>query len=143
MKLVLVEKKILSSCVFETFECNGEFLHRVELTGNTGRQERIPLYQETLALNKSKNYFCILDNRRGFENTLTLDDIRYFDDMLVCAGIECFYGATVTLDNEYKKITTLANFNVEVSKLTGELLATSSYQEAEDFIFSQMKTRYS
>ncbi|WP_020592425.1 hypothetical protein [Kiloniella laminariae] len=142
MNLNFQEKQILSCCIFETFECAGEFLHRIEMTGNMGRVERIPLYQQTLALNKSKNYFCILDNRRGYENTLTLDDMRYFDDMLVEAGIELFYGATVTLDDEYKKITTLANVNVEVSELAGELFATSSYQEAEDFIFAHMQKAY-
>ena len=59
--------------------------------------------------------------------------------MLVDAGIECFYGVTVTSDKAYQQIVEIANVNVGVVGLGGELLSVTDMQVAEEFIADKLR----
>ena len=131
---LVVAAGTLPSFEFRSIKYGGEVLHRIRVTGRIDLERRMPLYHETLANNPSSNYFCILDNSEGHENDLSLSDIMLLDKILVEAGIEKFYGATITPDWNYKGIVKLANFSAEVSKLNAELLSTRNPDEAESFI---------
>lgn len=123
---------------YETFRYGQEFLHRVRITGPVTVAERIPLYRVTLDLTASSGYFCILDNRGRYENTLTHEDMQLLDRMALDAGITEFYGATVTFDPTYPHIVQLAQMNTEIVGLAGELIATDDPREAERFIFAKI-----
>jgi hypothetical protein len=131
----------LSSFRFRTDRLGQEVLHRITVTGPINLKLRIPLYKATLAANPSPNYFCILDNRAGFENVFTYDDIVYLTDFVLEAGIQRIYAATVTGDTEYAKLVELANVVVGTSLLEGALLATGEMAEAEAFVRRQMQAQ--
>jgi len=124
----------MKSYRFRTERRGLEVLHRITVTGPINLQRRIPLYEATLAANPSPNYFCILDNRAGFENAISLDDLQFLAAILKDAGISRFYGVTITDDREYPKIVELANIVVATSPLQGELLSTGDAAAAEAFI---------
>lgn len=119
---------------FRTERRDREVLHRITVTGPIDLQRRIPLYEATLAVNPSPNYFCIVDNRAGFENAFSFADIRFLAEVLKDGGISHLYAVTITDDQEYGKIVELANITVTISSLQGELLSTNDAAEAEMFI---------
>lgn len=119
---------------FRTERWGMEVLHRITVTGPINLQRRIPLYEATLAANPSANYFCIVDNRAGFENAFSFEDIRYLAEVLKDGGISHLHGVTITDDQEYAKIVELANITVAISSLQGELRSTHDVAEAEAFI---------
>ena len=124
---------------YETKEYGGEYLHVVTQSGSLDREDRVPVYQETLALTKSNNYFCILDNRKGKESLLSMADMSNFGDMLVSHGIENFIYAVVTSDPSYDKIIKLIKAISMTKNLEVEAMSTSNYEEGEKFILSRMK----
>ena len=133
----------LTSAFFRTERLGQEVLHRITVTGPINLKLRIPVYEATLAANPSPNYFCILDNRAGFENVFSYEDIRYLANLLIEAGIRRLYAATVTCDQEYAKLVELANVVVATSLLEGELLATGEIGKAEAFIRCRMTVQES
>ncbi len=128
------------NCDFETHSYGREVLHRIKIKGRFSLKERILLYQETLKHNSSSSYFCIIDNSDKHENVLGYDDIIYIDNLILKAGINRFYGVTITQDNEYSRIVSLANEYADISNIAGKMFATDTPQEAEDFIFSKIKS---
>lgn len=124
----------ISNFEYITYEIGYERLHQIQIIGKVGRCERIGLYNELLSLNKSNSFFCILDNRGNFENILSFDDIKYLDSILIDAGIKYFYGATVTNDTAYPLVVKMAEGNAVLNDLDGEIIATDSISEAEEFI---------
>lgn len=129
----------LSGFRFRTERMGQEVLHRITVTGPINLKLRIPLYKATLAANPSANYFCILDNRAGFENVFAYEDIVYLANLVLQAGIRRLYAATVTNDPEYAKLVELANVVVGTSPLEGALLATGEIAEAEASVRCQMQ----
>lgn len=124
----------MQSFRFRTERRGQEVLHRITATGPINLRRRIPLYEATLAVNPSPNYFCIVDNRAGYENAFSFEDIRFLADVLKDGGISHLYAVTVTDDQEYAKIVELANITVAISSLQGELRSTNDAAEAEAFI---------
>ena len=47
------------NCEMETHASGDTLIHRITVHGPLGREERTPLYEESLKLNKSPHYFCI------------------------------------------------------------------------------------
>ncbi len=131
--------RVIPSYEFVSVRVGSEVVHRIRVTGPINLERRLPLYAATLAVNPSSRYFCILDNREGFENDLTYADIKQLDQLLVDAGIECFYGVTVTSDKAYQQIVEIANVNVGVVGLGGELLSVTDMQVAEEFIADKLQ----
>jgi hypothetical protein len=136
----IVASGVVPSYEFVTYGYGSEVLHRIKVTGPIDLSRRLPLYRETLAVNPSRSFFCIVDNSGGHENDMTFSDIVVLDDLLIEAGIEFFYGATVTRDQAYSNIVKLANMNVQKIDLDGELLATSDPDEAEKFIMEKLNS---
>ena len=124
---------------YETRECGGEYLHLVKALGPIGREERIPLVNEILKITRSENYFAILDNRRGYENSLSLEDMSFLGDILYDAGIRRFYNAVVTSDDAYSSNVKLMNAVAATKHVETETLSTNDYDDAENFILEKMK----
>lgn len=116
-----------------------EIVHRITVTGQIDVETRLPLYQATLAVNETSNYFCILDNSAGYENSFTYPDIVLLDSLLIEAGIDHFYGATITTDPDYAKLVKLANDSAETTPMETELLAARDLAEAEAFIMEKLR----
>lgn len=131
--------RVIPSYQFSSVRAGSEIVHRIRVTGPIDLERRLPLYAATLAANPSSRYFCILDNREGFENDLSFADIKQLDQLLVDAGIECVYGATVTSDKVYQQIVEIANVNVGVAGLRGELVSATDMQVAEQFIADKLR----
>jgi hypothetical protein len=124
---------------FETKGYGDELLHIVTQDGSLDREDRMPVYQETLALNQSSNYFCILDNRKGKESLLSMADMSQFGDMLVSYGIKRFTYAVVIKDPAYEKIIKLIKAISMTKELEVEAISTPDFATAEKFILSQME----
>lgn len=124
---------------FVTVRCGAEVVHKITVTGPISLNQRLPLYEATLATNPSSTYFCILDNSSGHENNLSFGDIQVLDRKLLDAGIISFYGATITEDAAYPGIVQLANVNMTVANLQGEVLAAGDMDEAERFIAEKLR----
>ncbi|TNE39339.1 MAG: hypothetical protein EP348_03700 [Alphaproteobacteria bacterium] len=125
---------------YETKECRGQFLHYINILGPIGVTERIPVFEATLAVNKSENYFCLVDNRAGHENILTVEDMSFLGDLLLDAGIKRFYAAVVTLDEGYRGIVKLMNaVAIAKKKIESETFSSPFYEEAENFLISRTK----
>ena len=123
---------------YETKECCGEFLHIVTQSGALDKEDRVPGYEETLALTKSSNYFCILDNRKGKESLLSMADMSNFGDMLVSHGIKRFIYAVITKDPGYDKIIKLIKAISTTKELEFEAISTPDFATAEKFVVTQM-----
>jgi hypothetical protein len=123
---------------FETKEYGGEFLHIVTQGGSLVREDRAPVYEETLALNTSDSYFCILDNRKGKESVLSMADMSVFGDMLISQGIKRFVYAVVTTDPAYDKIIKLIKAISMTKDLEVEAITTPDFATAEKFVFVRM-----
>ena len=136
---VLISSESLDGYHLQTFECgNGDILFLVKVTDSIGRKKREILYSRILKINQSNRIFCILDNSDEFENTLTLDDISYFDNLMMRSGITEFYGATITNDPAYGSVVNLANASANLTQLKVELISTATLEEAEAFIKSKL-----
>lgn len=141
MKGIVVASGQLPSFEFQSIAYGDEILHRVRVTGKIDLQRRLPIYHRTLAVNRTCNYFCILDNSDGHENALSLSDIVLLDEILIEGGIETFYGVTITRDPGYSGIVRLANCSAEASGLKVELMATDDPAKAEHFIREKLESQ--
>lgn len=135
----IVTTGTLPSYEFVTIQFGVEVVHKITVTGPINLKQRLPLYDATLAVNPSSTFFCILDNSSGYENNLSFADIQVLDQRLVDAGIDCFYGATITADVAYPGIVELASANMFVENIRGEVLATSDRDTADRFIAEKLR----
>ena len=133
-----IQNGILPSYRYASYRVGQQILHRIKVTGPIGRAERLPLYAALLKINESDRFFCILDNSANFENIFSIDDIRLMARIVKDAGIVHFYGVTVTPDPAYVGVVRLAEANMEVFELDGELFTTATMKEAEQFIEERM-----
>lgn len=131
---VLIGDGSMAGFVFASYRHGPHVVHRISVVGPVGLKERIPLYRATLALTPADTYFCILDNSARYYNSLSFEDIKLLDTLLMDAGIATFYGATITLDAGYREIVELAKANVTNVGLNGKLMTTAIPEEAEAFI---------
>ena len=138
MEGVVIAAESLPSFEFQSIRYAGEVVHKVKVTGMINLERRLPLYHRTLAANQSHNFFCILDNSGGHENTLSLQDMVLLDRILIEGGIRNFYGAIITKDPNYEGIVKLASYSAETSGMEVELLATGDPSEAERFILEKL-----
>jgi hypothetical protein len=127
------------NCEMETHASGDTLIHRITVHGPLGREERTPLYEESLKLNKSPHYFCIVDNSQGHENTLSYDDMLYFGNMLTKGGITHFFNAVITNDHRYEDIVKLANAVAKLKGVTSETKPFTNIKEAEAFILDKIK----
>lgn len=134
----LIEAGSTPGFEFASYRHGAQVLHRIKVVDSISLKERIPLYYMTLALTPADTYFCILDNSGRHHNSISFEDIRFLDQLLLDAGIATFYGATITLDAGYRDIVELANANVENIGLQGKLMTTHSPGEAEAFIIEML-----
>ncbi|WP_373087543.1 hypothetical protein [Sneathiella sp.] len=123
---------------YETKESNGQYLHLIKILGPVGRAERMPVYNETLKLNLSADYFCIVDNSNGYESVLTFEDMLFFGDILVKAGIKRFFSAVVTNDVGHVTIGKLTRAIAKTKNIYTETYSASSYPNAEKFIMEKL-----
>ncbi|MEH6547166.1 MAG: hypothetical protein V7701_12085 [Sneathiella sp.] len=126
-------------CEIETQAVGDTVLHRIKVLGPLGREERIPIYEETLKLNKSPHYFCIVDNSQGHENNLSYDDMLFFSKMLTKGGITHFFNAVVTNDYRYADIIKLTGAVSKLAGITSETVSASDPEQAEAFILEKIK----
>jgi len=125
----------------ESWLMNGEILHRIRIVGRVGLKERLPMYQSTLEINRAHGkmtYFCVLDNQDRHENTMSFEDIKQLDQMLLENGVTEFFGATITTDVAYASLVSLADASSKAADIGGELMATSVPAEAEVFILEKI-----
>lgn len=134
----IVATGTLPSYEFVSARHGVETVHRVKVTGPISLKRRLPLYDATLALTVSSTYFCILDNSGGHENDFPYADIVVFEQKLIDAGIDCFFGATITDDLAYPKIIELVNVSMSARKIGGEVMATEDPETAERFIAEKL-----
>lgn len=139
MKGTVVASGSLPSFDYISTKYGREIVHRVKITGPIDLEARLPLYHATLAVNETSSYFCILDNTAGHENNFGYSDIILLDNVLIEAGIDHFYGATVTTDRDYEKLVKLANDSAEVTPMETHLLATRDVAEAEAFVMEKLQ----
>lgn len=130
----VVFKGALESYTFTTFRVKGFHLHEIEVVGPIDLRVRIPLYHETLRHSLPPNYFCIIDNLAGHENTVTFKDIRLLDEILVDHDIKYYYGAVITNDRGYPNIIKLAQENLDSVGIKSELVQVPTRAAAEAFI---------
>ena len=138
MKWRKVASGSFPNITYETKEHGGEFLHIVTQVGSLDKEDRAPVYEETLALNKSSNYFCILDNRNGKESLLSMADMSGIGDMLVARGIKRFIYAVVTKDPAYDKIIKLIKAISMTKDLEVDAMSTADFATAEKFILARI-----
>jgi len=130
----VVFRGTVESYTFATHRVNGFHLHEIAVVGPIDRRVRIPLYHETLRHSLPPYYFCIIDNSAGHENTVTFDDIRLLDNILLDHGIEYYYGAVITKDQGYPNIIKLAQENLDSVGIRAELVQVEDRAAAEAFI---------
>ncbi len=135
----IVARETLPSYELVSVRHGDEVVHRITVTGPISLERRLPLYEATLAINRSSNYFCILDNSGGHENDLSFRDMQLLDQKLLDGGIRCFYGATITDDKAYAQIVELASATMSALKLTGKILSTGDRATAEQFIAEKLR----
>lgn len=119
---------------FTTFRVKGFHLHDIKVVGPIDLKTRIPLYQETVRHSLPPHYFCIIDNLAGHENTVTFDDLKELDQILVDGGIKYYYGASITKDQGYSSIVKLAQENLDSLGVQSELVQVQDRAAAEAFI---------
>jgi len=136
---VVVASGRLPSYVYVSTKYGSEILHRIKVTGRIDLEKRLPLYRATLAINETSNYFCILDNRDRHENAFSYADIQELDQVLIDAGIDHFYGATISNDPDYPKLVKLANDSASTTPMETELMATADPAEAEAFVMGKLR----
>ncbi|USG62763.1 hypothetical protein NBZ79_07200 [Sneathiella marina] len=126
-------------CEIETHAVGEEMFHHIKILAPLGRAERIPIYEETLKLNNSPHYFCIVNNSQGHENTLSYDDMLFFSKMLTKGGITHFYNAVVTNDHRYLDTIKLTGAVSKLAGIISETVSTSNQEQAEAFIRGKIK----
>ena len=139
MKWRKVASGSFTNIKYETKESGGEYLHLVTPGSLLDRDDRAPVYEATLNLTKSENYFCILDNRLGKENLLSMADMSYFGDTLVERGIKRFFYAIVTHDPSYDNMIKLIKAIAATKNIEVDAMSTPDFEAAEEFILSRMK----
>lgn len=135
----LISEGVIEGYEFRTLMINGFHVHDITVIGPISLSTRIPLYLETLRDALPPYYFCIVDNIAGFENTISYDDIRQLDRILIDHGIRKFFGATITKDMGYAKIVKLAQANMDEIGLEGMVIEAPDRAAAEAFIFEKLQ----
>ncbi len=118
-----------SSCLYKN-----QIIHYLKITSKIGFEERIPMYEATLALNKGPYFFCIFDNSNRLENNLSFDDLMVFNRMILDAGITHYYSASVTFDDQFGSLINLATVTSKSLGLFTEMVIENDVQSAEKFI---------
>lgn len=124
----------VESYTFTTVRVKGFHLHEIEVVGPIDLRVRIPLYHETLRHSLAPYYFCIIDNSAGHENSVTFDDIKRLDRILIDHGIEHYYGAVITKDQGYQNIIKLAQENLASVGIKSQLVQVKKRAAADVFI---------
>ena len=128
----------MQSYDFKSVRCRGEVVHLLTVTGPLNLKHRLPLYHATLAANPTSDYFCILDNRKEFENAFSYSDIKVLNQVLHSGGVRTVHGATITSDAGYPKLIEVANQSMISQGIKGYLLSTAFPEEAEQFILDRV-----
>ncbi|MCF8466426.1 MAG: hypothetical protein K9G33_03405 [Sneathiella sp.] len=128
-------------CDVITRDYGGELLHLTVTTGLFAREQRILVFEETLKINSSDNYFYILDNRAGHEILLSPEDMSYMNGMLFDAGIRYIRGAVVTNDDGYGALVAMAQAKAKAANFEVDLIATADYVKAQEFILSNLRKK--
>ncbi|WP_340149340.1 hypothetical protein [uncultured Sneathiella sp.] len=124
---------------WETSGFSGQFLHRIKITGPIGLEERLPVYRATLDISKSKDYFALVDNRDGHEDTMSYPVMLRLCELFLEAGVKNICTAIVTSNERYKDITKLSSAVATLKNLRFENTTTADFAEAEKFILSRLR----
>jgi len=135
-----VHEATIPSYCFRSIIVGTSILHDIKVVGAISLAERLPLYRETVRISGPGRYFCILDNTENHENLLSFSDIRRLDNYLKVSGITESHGVTVTTDEAYAQLVSLAKTNMQLFGLDGSLYATPCRADAERFILDCIGT---
>lgn len=133
--------KSFQNCDLHVHDYGTEQLCLIKATGPIGRQQRAIVFREILEINKTDNFFYILDNRGGFEIELSPADMSYLNSLLYEGGIRYIRGAVVTLDVAYSLLVSLAKAKARAENFEVELISTTVFADAEEFVTSVLQEK--
>lgn len=124
---------------YETRKYGGECINFMTALGPISREHRIPVYRKTLKTNPSSNFFAIFDNRAGYEDEISYDDMLIFGDIFIKAGITRVVAASVTNEAGYRSIVQLSHAVADTKDIDLQLTSTICMDEAKNFVFSRIR----
>ncbi len=127
-----------NNCDLQVQDYGDEQLCLIKATGPINRHQRAIVFQEILKVNKTGNFFYILDNRSGFEIELSPTDMSYLNALLYEGGIRYVRGGVVTTDIAYSLLVSLAKAKARAENFEVELVSTTIFSEAEEFVKSKI-----
>ncbi|MDF2368762.1 hypothetical protein [Sneathiella sp.] len=134
----IILEKSFDNCDLQVQDYGDEQFCLITATGPVDRRQRAIIFREILKVNKTGNFFYILDNRGGFEIELSLTDMSYLNALLYDGGIRYVRGSVITLDIAYSLLISLAKAKARAENFEVELVSTTSFAEAEDFVKSKL-----
>lgn len=133
-----ISSGVFANISYETLECYGEHINFMTATGPISREHRVPVYRKTLGNNPSSNYFAILDNRRGFEDEFSYEDMHILGDITLEAGIRRTVSVSVTNEPAYLNIVKLTRAVADLKNIELNSTTTHCMDEAKNFILSRI-----
>ncbi len=124
---------------YETLECYVEHVNFMTATGPISREHRIPVYRQTLQGNPSSSYFAILDNRRGYEDEFSYDDMLILSDITLKAGIRRIVSVSVTSESAYLNIVKLSQAVAHTKDIELDSMTTHCMDKAKNFILFRIQ----
>ncbi|MCC3305540.1 hypothetical protein [Sneathiella sp. HT1-7] len=137
-KFRIILEKSFDNCDLQVRDYGKEQLNLIKATGPIDRRQRGIVFREILKINDTGNFFYILDNRGGFEIELSPADMTYLNALLYDGGIRYVRGGVVTLDVAYSLLVSLAKAKARAENFEVELVSTTIFVEAEEFVKSKL-----
>ncbi|MBO0333524.1 hypothetical protein J0X12_07870 [Sneathiella sp. CAU 1612] len=139
MKPTVTSAKSYDNCDLHVHDYGVEKLYLIKATGPIDRRQRAIVFKDVLEINKTANFFYILDNRGGYEIELSPADMSFLNALLYEGGIRYIRGAVVTLDVAYNLLVSLAKAKARAENFEVELVSTTMFADAEEFVTSKMQ----
>ncbi|WP_288902471.1 hypothetical protein [uncultured Sneathiella sp.] len=138
MKPTITSTKSFDNCDLHVHDYGEENLYLIKAKGPIDRRQRAIVFKDILEINKTGNFFYILDNRGGYEIELSPADMTFLNALLYEGGIRYIRGAVVTLDVAYSLLVSLAKAKARAENFEVELVSTTMFADAEEFVTSKM-----
>lgn len=123
---------------YETLEYGGEHINFMTALGPVSREHRVQLYRKFLKTNPSSTFYAVLDNRAGYEDKISYDDMHYLADMLLRVGIKRMVSVAVTKESAYQNIVKLSQAVADMKNVDMQATSTHCLKEAKTFVFSKI-----
>ncbi|MCC3305491.1 hypothetical protein [Sneathiella sp. HT1-7] len=137
------ERKISSGTIanirYETLEYGGEHINFMTALGPVTREHRVLVYRKLLNTNPSSTFFAILDNRAGYEDKISYDDMHFLADTLLRVGIRRMVCVAVTKEPAYQNIVNLSRAVADMKNFDMQATSTQCLKEAKTFVFSRIQ----